>query len=154
MDSAVSCYCVQQAWSQGQPGCGWISFHLCTICQQYCSSRGLWLQQNRWRGWSGSGRRWQPLWLCLQETVASQEAEESCRRLLNPMGGPLELHLLPDFLRLMKRAPGRITECVSTHLPTSLSLSLDPQPPTFLATCAPRSLFYRKLSARPLLLCL
>ena len=34
-------------------------------------------------------------WFCLQDTVASVKAEESCRHLWNHMGGPLKLHLLP-----------------------------------------------------------
>lgn len=37
VDSAVPRCCVQQAGGQGQPGCGGISFHLRTICQQDCS---------------------------------------------------------------------------------------------------------------------
>lgn len=69
------------------------------------------------------------------------------------MGGPLELHVvLPVLLPQPHEEPTWEDHglCIYSTL-HSLSL-YKPHPP--LLTCTPRGLFYRKLRARPLLLCL
>lgn len=76
------------------------------------------------------------------------------RTSVEPHGRPITAAppSLPDFLSPMKSPPGRMMGFYIYC--TFLSRLTAPPSSSFLRTCTPRGLLYRKLSARPLLLCL
>lgn len=144
----------REAESHEQSRCGGVSFHLRAIYQQESSNPTVICGSNKAGGSSegmeGRGEKaWKPDWLCLQDTVANMEAKESCRSLLNPLGGPLELYLLPVWrLPQLHEEPTWDDHGICMYS-TPLSRYTVPLPSPHIS---PRSLLDRKLSARPLLL--